>query len=88
MESASVTVTDKDGLHLRVAGAIARAVQSYDARVLLSCNGCRMVEGNSVMQLLVLGAPQGARVVITAEGPDERAAVQAVSDILIHGAGI
>lgn len=88
MAAVTVTIANKEGLHLRVAGAIARVVQSYDAKVFLSCDGCRFVAGDSVLQLLVLGAPCGASVVIKADGPDERAAVDAVSDILINGAGI
>ena len=88
MESVNVTITCKHGLHLRLAGAIAKVVQTYDAKVLLSCNGCRFVDGGSVMQLLILGAPEGATVQVNAEGRDERAAVQAVSEILEHGAGI
>ena len=88
MHEAEVIVANKEGLHLRVAGAIAKIVAQYKAKVLLSCNGCTFVDGGSVIQLLVLGAAPGASVVVQAEGPDEQAAVRAVSEVLENGAGI
>jgi phosphotransferase system HPr (HPr) family protein len=88
LHASDVIIVNRDGLHLRVAGAIAKIVRQYDAKVLLSCNGCKFVDGGSVIQLLVLGASGGASVVVQAEGPDERAAVRAVSEILENGAGI
>ena len=88
MHETEVIIANQDGLHLRVAGAIAKIVRQYKAKVLLSCNGCKFVDGGSVIQLLVLGASNGASVVVQAEGPDEQAAVLAVSEILENGAGI
>lgn len=68
---ASAVVRNRLGLHARPAAVLARALAAYDARVRV--NGAN---GASVLELMKLGAGQGARLEVVGEGPQAAEAVQ------------
>lgn len=68
---ASAVVRNRLGLHARPAAVLARALAAYDARVRV--NGAN---GASVLELMKLGAGQGARLEVVGEGPQAAAAVE------------
>jgi len=88
MREIEVVVTSEQGLHLRVADAIAEAVRAHRSCVHLSCAGCPQADGCSVMQLLTLGAGRGTTVRVKVDGPDEQVTLHAVKELLTDGAGI
>lgn len=88
MREIDVVVSQQGGVHLRVAGAVARAVRDHQSQVKLSCADCPAADGCSILQLLMLGAPYGATVRVVADGPDEGVVIEKVSEILMDGAGI
>lgn len=88
MKTREVVVKTEHGLHLRVAGQIVKLAGEHDCRVKLSCDGCRHADACSVMQLLMLGAARGAHVSVQADGPDEEAVVERLTDLFQDGAGI
>jgi phosphocarrier protein len=45
------------------------------------------MDGKSIMGLLLLAAARGTLVTIAADGPDERAAVEALVDLVTSGFG-
>ena len=58
MLTRQLTLNDANGLHLRVAGAIAQVALTHNARVTVSCEGCRLAaDACSILQLLMMGAP-------------------------------
>lgn len=69
-----IELTNDVGLHARPAGLLVRALAGLDADVTLDHDG-RTADARSVLALLGLGAPAGARVGVTADGPDAEEAL-------------
>ena len=88
MQTRQLTVQCEGGLHLRVAAQIVKQAQRHQAKVQLRCEGCPFASACSVFELLRLGAAKGTAVEIVADGPDEVAALHALSGIFGGGAGI
>jgi len=59
---------------------LAKMAREYDSEIVLKC-GRHSVNAKSMLGLLTLGAVQGARVGVTAEGRDARKAVRAIEDL-------
>jgi phosphotransferase system HPr (HPr) family protein len=76
----SMVVTAPEGLHARVAVAIAKAVRDGQSRVVLF-KGQERVEATDVLQLLAMGAAQGERLEIEAAGPDAVAVLDALEPL-------
>lgn len=85
-ESASTTakVCNSKGLHARPASKCAKLADSFDAEIIVACNGER-AEANSIMDLLMLGAAPGSELAIEARGPDAEAASAAFADFVRRG---
>ena len=79
---AAVTLVNADGLHTRPAAALIRTVGAFDARVTLDG-----VDARSLLRIIALGRTRGATVRIVADGPDARAAVDAVVALAATGFG-
>jgi phosphotransferase system HPr (HPr) family protein len=73
----TVEVSNRLGLHLRAATKVAETVRSFQSKVtIIGQDG--QADARSVINLMMLGAAMGARLRIRAEGPDARAALDAV----------
>src|SRR4051794_28138709 len=64
-------------LHARPAGRVARALATYDAKVLLTVED-RQADGRSVLAVMGLGATAGQALTVRAEGEHADQAVAAV----------
>jgi phosphocarrier protein len=72
-----VTIPNKKGLHARASAKVAEAAARFKSTILISKDG-QSVDARSVMSLMMLGAPMGTIVEISAEGPDAEEAVKAL----------
>ncbi len=88
MKARTVVVRCEHGLHLRVAAAVAKLAQDHDATVHIRCEGCPRADACSILDLMRLGAGVGTRLQLEAEGPDEDAVVDALTDVFHEGGGI
>ena len=88
MKTQDIKLQGKHGLHLRVAGEIAKVAQSHKCKVSVSCHGCKHADGCSVMQLLTLDASDGSTLRVSADGPDEEAVLSKLEGLLTDGGGI
>jgi phosphotransferase system HPr (HPr) family protein len=88
MQTRQLIVQCEGGLHLRVAAQIVKEAKQHRAEVHLRCAGCPRANACSIFELLKLGAGQGTPLEITAEGPDEDAALSALEELFTQGAGI
>ena len=79
----TLTIPEGLGLHARVATMMVKAMQNYTSSVTLIKDD---VEANarSVLGLLLLAAAPGSRIVVRAEGPDSREAMEAITRIIEH----
>ncbi|WP_307867693.1 dihydroxyacetone kinase phosphoryl donor subunit DhaM [Umezawaea beigongshangensis] len=75
--SAEVLLTNEVGLHARPAALLARTVAELDARVVVRYGG-HQADAASVLALMGLGAGRGARVAVTASGPQAEEAIRRV----------
>jgi phosphocarrier protein HPr len=80
----TVTILNPLGLHARAAARFVHAASSFSCRIRVERGG-REVDGKSIMGLLLLAAARGSAIRITAEGPDERAAVDALCALIARG---
>ena len=84
MTSAAVTIVNPLGLHARAAARFVHTASAYSARIRVGRAG-REMDGKSIMGLLLLAAAQGSGITITADGPDEDAAVAALCALIERG---
>lgn len=86
VQSRTVTIPMRHGIHARPAARIAAALKPFSARVTLH-NGARSADGRSTVALLALGTSLGDVVRIEAEGSDAATALDALSDLIASGMG-
>lgn len=81
MLSREIEIINRKGLHARATAKFVQCVEGYDAAVTVSRNG-ETVGGTSIMGILTLGAGIGSTIVVTAEGPQARAALDAIAALV------
>ena len=79
-DSATITLTNRDGLHARPAARLAAALTPYRARLILTC-GDKQADGKSLNQLALLQARHGDRLTLHADGDDAAAALQTFREL-------
>ena len=84
MISRSTTVTNTLGMHARAAARFVRLAGRFASHVKVDRAG-RTIDGKSIMGLLLLAAARGAEITISADGPDEDAAVAALIALVERG---
>lgn len=84
MTSRAVRITNALGLHARAAARFVRLACTFGAQVRVDRVG-RTIDGKSIMGLLLLAAARGTSITISADGPDEAAAVEALVALVERG---
>jgi phosphocarrier protein len=82
--SCSVTIINPLGLHARAAARFVHAASGFQARIKVA-RGQREMDGKSIMGLLLLAAAQGSVLTLSADGPDETAAIAALCELIQRG---
>jgi phosphocarrier protein len=77
----SVEIVNERGLHARASAKFVKAASQFDAHVTVSRDG-QMVDAQSIMGLMMLGAGPGCCIEIAAEGPQAEAAVEALAQLI------
>jgi len=78
---AAVTIQNRLGLHARPAMSFVDAAAGFTADIKVR-KGDQVVDGKSIMQMMMLAATQGTELVITADGPDADDAVTALQALV------
>lgn len=86
MTTRSVTVVNPLGLHARAAARFVHLATRFDAQVRVGRDS-KVMDGKSIMGILLLAAGRGTSLTITADGPDEQAAVDALAQLVAAGFG-
>ena len=81
-----VTLNNILGLHARAAARFVQVASRFRSRISLSKDG-RSVDAKSILGVLMLAGAQGDRLVLSAEGDDEQAAVEALSALILSRFG-
>ncbi|HVT54568.1 MAG TPA: HPr family phosphocarrier protein [Xanthobacteraceae bacterium] len=74
-------LTNKKGLHARASARFVQTVQQFDAEVKVK-RGEETAGGDSIMSLLMLAAPVGSLITVSASGNDAEAALDAIEKLL------
>ena len=86
MTTRAVTVRNQLGLHARAAARFVNTATRFSAQIRVS-HGGRSMDGKSIMGILLLAAAFGTSLVISADGQDEAAAVEALAQLVESGFG-
>jgi phosphocarrier protein len=81
-----VTLNNVLGLHARAAARFVQVASRFRSRISLSKDG-RSVDAKSILGILMLAGAQGDRLVLTAQGDDEKEAVEALSTLILSRFG-
>ena len=81
---ASLEIRNKLGLHLRAARMLVETAEKFDAEVTVAKDG-QVVNGRSIMGVMMLAAEQGSRIEVATRGPQAAAALQAIEDLVSAG---
>ncbi len=79
-----LVISNKRGLHARAAAKLVTTAEQFGAEVDVAKDG-QTVSARSIMGLMMLGAGQGSRVVVSAEGWDAKEAIDAVASLIESG---
>ena len=74
------------GMHARAAAKFVHLATRYSAHVRVS-RDARQMDGKSIMGILLLAAACGSTITISADGADERDAVEALAALVQSGFG-
>lgn len=77
MLTREVTIINKLGLHARAAAKFVTLAASFAARIQIK-KGERVVNGKSIMGVMMLAAGLGTEVEVETDGDDEQAAMDAL----------
>jgi phosphocarrier protein HPr len=86
MQSRSVTVTNKLGLHARAAARFVHLASRFQSHVKVS-RGSQTMDGKSIMGILLLAAASGTVLRVSADGTDEHAAIDTLCAFIETGFG-
>ena len=86
MTTRAVVVVSALGLHARPAARFVQLATRFCSRVLVARDS-KVMDGKSIMGILLLAAARGTTITISAEGPDETAAVETLAQLVESGLG-
>ena len=81
MKSAQVTLVNKLGLHARAAAKLVHLAKTFTSEVRLGKDE-QLVDGKSIMSVLLLAAPVGSVLDLWVEGEDEGPALAAMQQLI------
>ena len=81
MEKRDFHIIAETGIHARPASLLVQAASKFGSDINLEYNG-KSVNLKSIMGVMSLGVGQNADVTITAEGDDEKDALDAIADTM------
>ena len=85
MERCTVKILNKLGLHARPAMSFAEKASEYTAKISVRrVDSEDMVDGKSIMQMLMLAGTMGTKLELTAEGDDAAEALDALKSLVNH----
>lgn len=82
----TVRVSNRLGLHARPAAEFVKLSSRFESRISIDKDGL-VVNGKSIMGVMMLAAEYGSLLRIQAVGPDAAEAVSALSDLVANGFG-
>ncbi len=76
-----LAITNRLGLHARAAAMLVQTVSKFQADIKISKDG-QVVDGRSILGLLMLAAAQGSVIEVIAQGPEAEQALAAIEELI------
>jgi len=84
MKKVKVKVTNRNGIHLRIAGEVVKNCSMFLSDILIEKNS-EKINAKSILSVASLGAEYGSPLTIIAEGEDEDQAIIMLADLFEKG---
>ena len=81
MSEAELVIRNQLGLHARACALLVKTAARFRSQILVSRDDLE-VNGKSIMGVMMLAAEEGSTIRVRADGPDEDAAVAAISELV------
>ena len=81
--SKQLTVNNKLGIHARPAALFVKIASKFESHIEVEKDG-EIINGKSIMGLMMLAAGQGSKLTVTAEGRDAEAALKATEELFLQ----
>ena len=81
MIETKITIINKLGLHARAASKLVTTTASFGCNIMAGKDG-QMVDAKSIMSVMMLAASKGTELILQFDGPDEQAAMDAVTQLI------
>lgn len=81
-----ITIVNEAGLHARPAASLVKLASKYKAEFFIHMYGYR-VNGKSILGVMTLAAEKGAELELELNGPDEKKAAKAITNLIENGFG-
>jgi phosphocarrier protein len=81
MAQRELTILNKLGIHARPAAQFVKTASKFTSEIRVEKDG-EEVDGKSIMGLMMLAAGNGSIIIVAAEGEDEVAALDALTDLI------
>ncbi|MFT8887196.1 MAG: HPr family phosphocarrier protein [Ethanoligenens sp.] len=80
MTTKEFTVNGEHGFHMRPAQVLLKTATAFVSDIMLERKDGSQANAKSLLNLMSLGLEQGQKVLVKANGPDERQAIQAIEE--------
>lgn len=81
MTERELEIKNKLGLHARAAAKLVHTAARFKADIKIR-KGDEEVDGKSILGILLLAAGRGSSIMLKADGPDERDALDAIENLI------
>ena len=81
MITTQIEIINKLGLHARAAAKFVATSSGFDSKIMAGKEG-NLVDGKSIMAVMMLAASQGTLLDLQIEGGDEEEALAALTDLI------
>ena len=81
MITKELELKNKLGLHLRAASKLSDVASSFKSFILLSNDNGQKIDAKSVLGITLLAAAYGSKIVVSAEGSDEKEAMISIEEL-------
>lgn len=76
----TLTIRNKLGLHARPSALLAKTAGLFKSGITLT-SGSRSVDAKSILGLMTMAMPCGEELTVSADGPDEKAALESIVEL-------
>lgn len=77
-----VTLQNSNGLHARPAHLFVQTANAYASKLLVGRPELEMVDGKSIMGVMMLAAEKGTKLLLVSEGVDCREQIRALTELI------